>query len=201
MTAQEKFWKWFVENEDRLFALDATSESGREQVFDELAERLSAVSPDLTFEFGPRESRREIIVSADGIKSAFGDVSSLVAAAPSFERWHIIAFRPRRGAFDIDIGGIKILCNDVQFSLLHNGKVAGIYLLIPGYNEAEPIYKQAGYLLLDGLLGEFDVEAKVGLIEMFSPTTDTELDRYPISELPARFDELIAKLGPVEPRA
>jgi hypothetical protein len=94
MTVREKFWNWFVKHEPELFNFDPVREAERERLFDELACELRKVDPDLAFEFGPQHTRREFVVSAAGIKRAFPAVVSLVAAAPTLERWWLIAFRP-----------------------------------------------------------------------------------------------------------
>jgi hypothetical protein len=49
-------------------------------------------------------------------------------------------------------------------------------------------------LLLDEALGEYDVETKVGLIEMFPPDAQVPGPRYPLRELPAHFDRVYANL-------
>jgi hypothetical protein len=83
----------------------------------------------------------------------------------------------------------------VQASLLDNGAIPGLYLFIPGFDEKNSAqWTQIGYLLLDNALGEYDVETKVGLIEMFSLEVKTESERFPLAELPRLFDELNSKL-------
>jgi hypothetical protein len=78
--------------------------------------------------------------------------------------------------------------------LLDNGKIAGIYLFIPGFREDDADLKQIGYLLLDETLGEYDVESRLGLIKMLPPDARTNGDRYPLAELPRLFDQLVARL-------
>jgi hypothetical protein len=78
--------------------------------------------------------------------------------------------------------------------LRHNGKIAGIYLFIPGFREDDVSWKQIGYLMLDGTLGEYDLETRLGPIKMLSPDTRTDGDRYPLADLAARFDRLVAHL-------
>jgi hypothetical protein len=191
MTSYAEFWKWFRDHEGELLDF----ESARERVFDELAVQLRNVDPDLTFEFGPKRKRREFIVSAGGIKNAFPMVSALVAAAPNLECWRVIAFRPRRDPLNVvEFRGKSVDPKDVQFSLLDDGKRAGIYLFIPGFTKDDSDLKQIGYLLLDDALGEYDVECRVALIEMFSPETPTDGDRYQLSELPRLFDTLASQL-------
>jgi hypothetical protein len=162
MTVQEEFWSWFAKHESVLFDFDPVREAERESLFDELAGELRRVNPDLTFEFGPKGTRREFVVSAAGIKRAFPAVASLIAAAPTLARWQLIAFRPRRTPHVVEFRGKRVHPKDVQLSLLDNGKTAGIYLFMPGFREGDADLKQIGYLLLDETLGEYDVESRLG---------------------------------------
>jgi hypothetical protein len=188
---QQQFWDWFRAHEAELFDFEVDPE----RIFDQLAAELHKVHPQLTFEFGPKEQKREFVVSAGGIKNAFPVVSALVSAAPGFDRWRIVAFRPRRPPGNIiEFRGKRIHPENVQFSLLDNGTKAGIYLFIPGFQEDDKDLKQIGYLLLDDVLGEYDVETRLGLIKMFPPETPIQGQRYPFSFLPMHFDELISKL-------
>ena len=195
MTAHEQFWKWFIQYETELFAFDPAQEIERERLFGKLASELQKVDPDLTFEFGPNEPRREFIVSAGGIKRAFPAVASLVDAAPPLDRWQVTAFRPRRTVSNVvQFREKRVDPRDVQFSLLDNGKIAGIHLFIPGFREDDADLKQIGYLLLDETLGEYDVESRLGLIKMLPPDARTNEERYRLAELPALFDQLVARL-------
>jgi len=136
------------------------------------------------------------VISAGGIKAGFPAVTALLAASPKFERWQVTAFRPRRdGSFIITLSDKQIDPKDVQFNLHTVGKVIGICVFIPGYSDDDPDFKTAGYLLLDAALGEYDVETKIGPIKIRSPETQTEGERYPFSELPAKFDQLTSRLG------
>ena len=186
MTTQEEFWNWFIRNEPDLFDFDPSQVAEREGIFDEVRTELQKVDPDLTFEFGPNEPTREFVISAGGIKRAFPAVVALASAAPALDRWQITAFRPRRTASEIvEVGDKRVESEGIQFSLRDNGKIAGIYLFIPGFREDDVSWKQIGYLMLDGTLGEYHVETRIGLIKMLSPDTRTDGDRYPLAELPA----------------
>jgi hypothetical protein len=197
MNAAKDFWDWFVRNEPKLFQFRAEREDERERLFDELASQLQKVHPDLVFEFGPNEAKREFVISAGGIKGAFSSVSSLVGAAPTLARWRITAFRPRRNPVNVvEFRGKRVNPKDVQFALLSKGKLPGVRLFIPGYQESDSDMKAIGYLLLDESLGEYDVESRLGLIEMLSTEKRTDGQRHPFSELPQQFDELMASLWP-----
>jgi hypothetical protein len=194
-TPQSAFWNWFIEHEPELFAFDPDQGIERERLFDGLAAELQKVNRDLTFEFGPNGPTREFVISAAGIKSVFPAVVRLAEAAPALDRWQITAFRPRRAPImTIEIGDTRVHPKDVQFSLLDNGEMAGIYLFIPGFREDEVVFKQIGYLFLDVALGEYDVETRLGLIKMLSPDTRTVGDRHALTELPTLFDKLVARL-------
>jgi hypothetical protein len=193
MSAQQEFWKWFLEHEDVLFQF----ENSKEATFEELAKQLNKVDPDLTFEFGPiRDGMREFILSAGGIKRAFQAVLDLAAEAPELPRWNIRAFRPQRAVLNkIEFRGKQVHPKDVRFSLLHNGKAPGIYLFLPGPAGLDVDLRQIGYLMLDEALGEFDVETKVGLIKMFSSSEAGNFgETLPIQELPFQFEQLLKSL-------
>jgi hypothetical protein len=192
MSSQLDFWKWFEAHEDELFNF----ESNPEAILDELSHALQLVDPDLTFEIGPKiNGPREFVISAGGIKRAFPSVQGLAAAAPRLRRWRITAFRPRLSELSvIETGGKRLSSDEIKFSLLHNGKTVGIHLFIPGYSENDFGLKQIGYLFLDEALGEFDVETKLGLIKMLPAESTATEERYPLNELPQKFDQLFASL-------
>ena len=195
MTAQQKFWNWFLQHEPDFFAFDPAQEAECERLFEGLASELGKVDPDLSFEFGPRGPRREFVISASGIRRAFPRVTSLVADAPRLDRWQVTAFRPRRTVSGVvRVEGRCVDAKDVQFALLDNGKIAGIHLFIPGYRDDDARFRQIGYLLLDEALGEYDVELRLGLIQMFPLDAPASGKRRSLTELPALFDRWVTEL-------
>jgi hypothetical protein len=191
MAVEEDFWHWFLHHQHELLSF----EQDRDRIFDSLASQLRKIDSRLVFEFGPREVKREFVISADGILAAFPAVVSLVDAAPDMPDWKITAFRPRRAAMSIiEIQEKRVDPKLVEFSLLHNDQVAGIRLFIPSFQEEDAGWKAIGYLLLDEALGEYDVETRLGLIKMYSPNASTAETRYPFELLPRLFDQLIAKI-------
>ena len=191
-TRQAEFWKWFSKNEDLLFEF----EQERDRIFDLLEEALHQVHEDLTFEFSSKhEGKRDLVISAGGIKAGFPAVVALTQAAPKLTRWNLIAFRPRRGiGNEIKYEERRIHSDNIEFSLIENGTLAGIHLFLPGYREEDTEAKIIGYLMLDNALGEFDVETRLGPIRFFASDAQIEGDRYPLRELPDLFDRLIARL-------
>jgi hypothetical protein len=194
MTTEREFWNWFVQHEKELFNYDAQDEVERERMFDELATELQKVDRDLTFEIGPNGPKREFVISAGGIDRAFPVVVSLAAAKPALKRWTVTAFRPRRPPTAVEFRGKRIDPSEVSFSLFERDGIPGLYLFIPGYREEDKDLKQIGYIMLDEVLGEYDVETRVGPIGMVPPETPTGEERYPLSELPSRFDAFASRL-------
>jgi hypothetical protein len=191
-TPQDEFWRWFLKHEDVLYNF----ERDRDHAFKLIEEALHRVQKNLTFEFSSElDSKRDFIISANGIKESFPAVVALTQAAPPLPRWNLIAFRPRRGiGNELKYGGKKIHSNDIQFTLVENGNVAGIYLFLPGHQSGDNASETIGFLMLDNALGEFDVETRLGRITFYAPEAVTEGNRYPLRELPELFDELIARL-------
>jgi hypothetical protein len=184
------FWRWFQANETRLFDF----ERDQDRIFDELQTQLHRIQPSLTFEFGPKqEGKREFVISADGIKDAFPAVVGLADAAPPLPRWKITKFRPRRGfQSPVTLNGLRISPEQLQFTIEPDGDKAGITLFIEGYNLREH-EKYAGvvYLMLDQALGEYDVETKVGFIELKSNSAASNLAKQSFSSLATAFDKLV----------
>lgn len=188
------FWRWFQANETRLFDF----EKDQERVFDELQMQLHRIQPDLTFEFGPKqEGKREFVISANGIKEAFPAVVGLANAAPPLPRWKITKFRPRRGfQSPVTLNGLRISPEQLTFTIEPDGDKAGITLFIEGYTAGEH-EKYAGvvYLMLDETLGEYDVETKVGFIELKSNAAASNSARQPFSVLAPAFDKFVKSIS------
>ncbi len=187
-TPEIKFWKWFQKNEDVLFNF----EEDRENIFDALGNEMRKVNQDLTFEFGPitGDGKREFVISAGGIKTAFPWVESLATGAPDLEKWIFIKYRQRRDPLnDLEFGGVSVAASDVHFQMFKDGEKVGIVLFLEGQNDAQSdTYANIGYLMLDEALGEFDIETKVGFIEFHNRESEYFEGARLLSELPEAFD-------------
>lgn len=188
-----EFWSWFERNEARIFAFEADLEA----VFDDLAEAMSKVHPDLTFEFSPvrQNGQREFVISAGGIKDAFSAVEELVRTAPVLDRWQWIKFRPRRhGMSDIVYSGQTVPHNEVHYLMVQDGDRVGLVLFFGDYcDERRAFFSNVGYLYLDECLGEYAVEEQVGFIEFHSRDSKYFPRARPLAELQEHFDEFWAR--------
>ena len=190
---EEKFWEWFCKNSAEIFDF----EKDQEAIFDKIQAELGKIDVNLTFEISSKkDSKRDFILSADGILSLFPVVEALFSAKPALPEWNFVKFRPRRVIGNsIHLGNIELFPRDVRFLLVdeeddENDKI-GIVLFLRGF-DGSALFNQIGFLFLDECLGEFDVETKVGGISFKDFDSEHFEKSKPIEELPATFDKVIA---------
>lgn len=188
---EDEFWTWFQNNEDELFHF----ERDQERVFNKLITAMRKVHPDLVFEFGPIENnKREFVISAGGLKSAFPFVESLYSSAPNMARWNFTQFRPRRSPTEIKIFDIRISPDDLEVTIQADGEKAGITVYLRGLDKKrEDQFLQAAFLLLDQAIGEYDMETKVGFIEIKPFEQTTKFQRLNLQSLQVVFDTFMTR--------
>ena len=187
---ESDFWTWFQQNEGEIYHF----ESNQEAVFDKLAARMHKVHPALTFEFGPiNGGKREFVISADGIKDAFPSVERLHAAAPPLKKWKVTKFRPRRQPFDIDYKGLSVQAASVTVVVKREGTKIAALMFIPSYTQSKhDTYLGIAFLILDQALGEYDVETRIGAIDVSAPSARFGKSST-LAELPKVFDNLLGR--------
>ena len=188
---EEKFWNWFEKNQETYYSEIENLEI-REEIFNELTKNLKKVNEDLVFEFSPihENNVREFTISAEGMKELFPIVEKLIEKAPKLKNWKFNAFRQRVPGddFEIQYGDLKIGYSDIYYrSENDNGKL-GIELNIKDYN-GNGQTQNAIYILLDGLIGEYDVTTKIGWIEWVKLDNNEIKNLKPIIELRNEIDK------------
>ncbi|OGN88900.1 MAG: hypothetical protein A2Z74_02290 [Chloroflexi bacterium RBG_13_46_9] len=188
---EDEFWTWFQNNEHTLFNF----ERDQERVFNRLIKAMRKVHPDLVFEFGPIENnKREFVISAGGLKSAFPFVERLYSRAPNLACWNFTKFRPRRTPMEIKIGDIRVSPDDVEVTIQADGEKAGLTVYLRGLDKKrEDQYLQAAFLLLDQAIGEYDMEIKVGFIEIKPFEQSTKFQRLNLLSLQTVFDTFMSR--------
>jgi hypothetical protein len=146
------------------------------------------------FEFSPihKDSTREFIISADGITESFPAVIKLVNVAPKFRKWKIKAFRQRNPEDSLQIvydDSLKVAYEDIYFRYSKDSDKIGIELNIQNYKDS-PDFNNAVYILLDGLIGEYDMETKISWIEIKKLEKRKIDSLYKIVELRKIVDDL-----------
>ena len=188
---EEKFWNWFEKNQETYYSEIENLEI-REKIFNELSKNLKKINEDLVFEFSPiHENKiREFTISAEGIKDLFPVVEKLIEKAPKLKNWKFNAFRQRipDDEFEIQYGDLKIGYSDIYYrSEDDNGKL-GIELNIRNF-DGKGQTQNAIYILLDGLIGEYDVTTKIGWIEWVKLDENEKENLKPIIELRNEIDK------------
>jgi hypothetical protein len=188
---EQKFWKWFVKNETTIFEF----EKDQEKVLDLISSKLTSYKDDVTYEISHVEgSKREFIISADGISDAFPYVESLVKSAPELKLFSVIAFRPRIDGYE----GFKLEYAGKEFDVskvwVYSRVEDGFFDLIvyhPDFNEQESnIFILGSYILLDMALGEYDVVKNIRYIDHQKlPENPIEFGLKPFADLRKIFDE------------
>jgi hypothetical protein len=180
------FWKWFEANSEVIFNF----EKSQAQIFNSLANELKKIDGNLTFEFGPiKDDKREFVISADGIKNSFNNVEKLYESHPELPKWIIKKFRQRKEMpYTIEVGGIAISPKDIYYSLFEDGKKVGIRVFIKDYDKNNGRYKQLMFIFLDMALGEYDMETKVGQIEIFDFNSEYFSKALPANTIQENFD-------------
>lgn len=166
-TQEEIFWMWFEKKSNQIFYF----ENNQDQVFNSLAKKLQKINPDLTFEIGPiKNNKREFIISAGGIKSAFINVEKLYSKKPNLMNWEVIKFRPRRKEIlTLKIDDKEIKPSELRYLFFKDdgSNKIGLLLLINNFNSNEHnLYAHFSFLYLDQIIGEYDVETYLGGIEI-----------------------------------
>ncbi|MBU8732316.1 hypothetical protein KM915_19880 [Cytobacillus oceanisediminis] len=189
------FWIWFEKNSQDYYQL---KEEKLNSLFYKLDKQLSKINEDIAFEFSADliDGKREFIISADGILSAFTDVIDLVEKAPKLDGFKIIAFRPKSDVDDIstiEYEDISLGPDDVFFTYRKNGDTLDIVLYLKGYDSDFEEWENAAFILLDTIIGEYDVATKIGSIDMLPYKGSPKLK--PILELPSLIDREVSGIS------
>lgn len=195
-TTSAEFWSWFRESASDLARRDFEHDV---RYLNRLGRAVRCVSPDLAFEIGGRPGElRELVTSAEGLRSQIPTVQQLVGAAPEIPGWRVTAFRQRQAhGMDVSFQGVNLRPQDVRFSTEADGAKIGIHLYLPPVSRSKAdAQAMASLLLLDTVLEEYDVMTQIGFIERHSMPEDlTTASLRPILELAVVVDAHKARAG------
>jgi len=198
---EQQFWKWFEKNESNIFHF----EDNMEAVFNDISKHLAEYKEGVVFEISQEvNGKRDFIISADGVKELFSPVESLKAVAPKFERWSIVAFRPRMNDYSkmkLEYEGKEFDPSEIWiYTRIEDGHF-DLIVYHPEYSDEERnAFISGTYLLLDMALGEYDVVMGIRFIDHQKlPENPQEEGLKPFSELRNIFDEYKAKNGNLSP--
>jgi hypothetical protein len=130
------FWRLFSERRGALAQINTADDP----VYDELLEQLQHISPGLFFEFSAEPDNCELIITAEGDRSLFALVDSIVLAAPQDTGWKFCALKPKLGFPEsVEWEGFRVNIADVRFDPLSDdgSDELGLRLLVPGLSDDE----------------------------------------------------------------
>lgn len=193
---EQRFWSWFVKYSDQLMLI----KKGNEPIADELAYQLKLINKYLTFEVSTKliNGKKEFIISADGILSAFDSVTKLYDTRPQLVNWEIKKFRQRKNSKDFILKYESIIydANETKYILIKddNPKKVAIILFTKNYSESmEKEYRGAALLFLDAILGEYDIETKIGTVDVYGSDSEYYAQSKDIGELINDIDQIFHK--------
>lgn len=194
-SVEDRFWTWFVANETQFYEHEANDST----VANRVESKLQQIDANLTFRFSDLDDQRKraFIVSAGGVKRSFHAVQRLASKAPLMLRWKVIAFRPRTGRYSVEGNGMTLTASQVWFSHFYGEDKIGLKLYIEGYAAATRVtLVNLAFLLLDDMIGEFDVATKIGYVDIdHLPPDPAALGFRPLIEL----IDVIDSLTPASP--
>ncbi|RRA92268.1 hypothetical protein [Paenimyroides viscosum] len=164
---EDKFWNWFIKNEEYIYK-NVDNLELRDAIFDDITEHFQEIDENLTFEFSPIHENgiREFSISADGIEESFSAVNKMISKSPKLKNWQFNSFRQRIPGDELTInyGDYKIGYDDIYFTYSTENDELGIELFTRNFDDSGEM-KNVIYILLDGLIGEYDVTVNINWIE------------------------------------
>jgi hypothetical protein len=186
------FWRWFVTHQPELMAI----RTGHEPICDSLAHFLAQVDSNLTWEIGPPGSgHREFIISANGLRAGFPAVLSLARAAPPLPEWRVVRFRPPQPDFrQLTFKDVSLDARLVEFLARPAVGKLDLVISVPGMRDTpDHRFEEATYILLDGMVGEYAVETRLGAIDIIPPNERPQGHWRPLTELANVVDVTVPK--------
>lgn len=119
MKTADEFWTWFSAQEPRLRSADPKDVTG------EIEDRVRLLDERIGVELGDAIIR-ELIFTVYVQVEAFAMVKALVAAAPKFDCWKMVALKPARGFdFALDVDGRAVDASAITFEPLDSPAMPG----------------------------------------------------------------------------
>jgi len=133
--------------------------------------------------------RCRLMITADGDRALFPQVTRVVKAAPAIPGWSVIAFRQRAplAGKSITMDGVSIDLDRARIDVHRAGERLDVALYLPGFTPGNETIQRIGLIALDNAVGEYDMETRIGAIDWY-PLTQAPSFARPLPELPAILD-------------
>ncbi|HMF40296.1 MAG TPA: hypothetical protein VKQ32_06365 [Polyangia bacterium] len=176
------FWAWFQKNAAALRA-----DQNLRRTMGTISDELEKLDAGVIAEIGELRESRELVISADGKRALFPAVQQIYSARPQVPGWTIVAFRQRAKPMVIEMNGKRLDPKSMKVVAARDGDKLDIEVFVPGFTTLEDL-GAASFVVLDHLLGEYDMETKIGGIE-WAAIEKAPASAHPLAELPALLDK------------
>ncbi len=179
------FWNWFSDEAPSLWT--ASKVDAMQRVQRELEKQHHGVFAEI----GSDGGGRLLVLTADGDRSQFPTIQRLFAARPNVKGWKIVAFRQREAKpfSKIAMNNRDVDPATLRYVARRKGDKLDIKLYVPGYADNDKDLGMMAFLALDHTVGEYDVETKLGGIELL-PIAQAPAVSHALEELPGEIDAL-----------
>ena len=185
MDPDHTFWDWFSDEAPSLWT--ASKVDAMQRIQRELEKQHHGVLAEI----GSDGGGRLLVLTADGERSVFPMIQQLFAARPNVKGWKIVAFRQREAKpfSKISMNNRELDPATLRYVARRENDKLDIKLYVPGYTDGDKELGLMGFLALDHTVGEYDVETKLGGIELLPIAQAPTLSRA-LEELPGEIDAL-----------
>ena len=141
------------------------------------------IDKNLGFEISRKSGlKREFVITANGVFDSFPTVRELVKNAPKLMLWEIKPFKQRiNETFGIKIRNIDVSSSGIFFDITQNAEnenLLDLRIYLENMDKIPENYRrEIIYQLLDGIIGEEDVETCIGIIEEADNKELTKFDK------------------------
>ncbi|HEX5451636.1 MAG TPA: hypothetical protein VFW86_04540 [Candidatus Limnocylindrales bacterium] len=171
------FWTWWPENRDRI-AMAITSSAFDDRLVQDISAAVRTIHPAMAWELGPgRTAEHAFCVSPEGnpvIRQAA--LRWLAAAPPADATWEYYPSKQAAASMTgLKVGGVHFDLDEMRAITAWDSarQRADLTLWHPAFASVpEAIRIQVGFLFLDNLLGEDDVERWVGQLDFGDAPTE-----------------------------
>jgi hypothetical protein len=187
----EDFWQWFESNRKLYEELDDDQIGDH---LDPIYQRLAEITPGLAVDISRimPDGVRELVISANGNVELFPKVKEIVAAAPKFDRWAVIAFRQRVLIETVlEAEDLTLRMADMRFACFDED--GGLVVCIFAENIADEDKDKVfhfGMIMVDNLLGEYDTAMNLRAVDFRDiEQAPNDWPLRPLIELPDVVDQ------------
>jgi len=175
-----EFWNVFLEKLVELGEISAA--------YDTILEHLQQIHPEIYFEFFSEPEISKLIITAEGSRSLFPLVDSIVARAPNIPGWSIFSLKPKFGFSATAMWqDITVVIADIYFIPLERdgSDDFGLCLFVPGLIPGQTeVAHNALLRVLNYALGEREFAESVQYTEVLPLPDDFSEEEYiPLIEL------------------